>query len=94
MANAKTKWKAEFVSHLRHARVTTFHATREAAMQAMYNRLDLAQRDAIQFDGKDVVDAYGRERGVMASSWQTAVRSTGTIFRGNFVTISRNHSEN
>jgi hypothetical protein len=87
MANAK--WKLEFVGVDRMRREMTFHATRELAMKAAYDRLDLAQRDALKLNERDAADAYGRERGHMASAWKAATRSTGTIFNGNFAKVSR-----
>lgn len=67
------RWKLEYFTLSR--KETSLHATRDAAMKALYDRLDMAQRDALAFNEQDDADMYGRIRGAMASAWHYATHS-------------------
>jgi len=65
-------WKLEYFTRSR--KETSFHPTRDAAMTALYGRLDLEQRDALAFNEQCQADYFGRLRGQMASSWRAVTR--------------------
>lgn len=73
------RWKLEYFTKTR--KETSLHATREAAMKALYDRLDLEQRDALAFDEQGQADYFGRLRGQMTSSWRAVThgRTFGNI---------------
>jgi hypothetical protein len=68
---------------------TSFHTTKENALKAAYDWLDLAQRDALAMGEQAKADAIGRERHTMASSWANILKLRGWVclFTGSYVTI-------
>lgn len=57
----------------------TAHRTKEAALKAAYDRLDLEQRDALALGDQHEADLVGKERGVMASSWSEVLRRRNVV---------------
>lgn len=72
---AKVRYSLHYVASNRNE--TTFHKTREQAMKAAYDRLDMEQRDALSLGDQSLADAVGKERHYMASSWQQVVKGKG-----------------
>lgn len=70
---SRKTWKLEYFTPSR--KETSLHATREMAMNVLYSRLDLEQRDALTFEDQAQADRVGKIRGQMASSWHYATHS-------------------
>ena len=65
-------WKLAYATYGRLE--TSYHASRDAAMSALYARLDMEQRDALSLGEQAVADEAGRLRGAMASAWRQVTR--------------------
>jgi hypothetical protein len=88
---SKLPRRYQLTFHGEHVGEISFHKTREQAMKKAYDRLDLAQRDALAMGDQAKADGFGRERHLMASKWKETVtmRSLGRFVTDHVVIVSQ-----